>query len=277
MRHANPTVSNGISLARSAGPRIGQPSNNPSKLRAALLPVLLLLASAGCSANRTSVPVTTVLPVAAPTAAPTTTVAPTITTQAPTTTTISARDRILANPAGEVEHSYLLAAGVNSSYARTHSGYSATDVFANCGSEVLAMATGVIDHVRAVDTYVKATDNPALRGGKSVAVLGADGLRYYTSHLDRVDVVSGQEVRAGDIIGTIGMTGDSEACHVHVGLSPLCPQTEWSVRRGVVFPWPYLDAWRKGTPKSPVAEVKTWLTKNVAACEKAAADPNAAD
>jgi peptidoglycan LD-endopeptidase LytH len=191
-----------------------------------------------------------------------------------TTTTL---DRILAAPTEEVEHAYPIAATVTSSYARTHSGYPAADVFAACGSEVLAMATGVVQHVRGTDTYDKKTDNPALRGGKSVSVVGLDGVRYYTSHLDRLDVTVGQPVTAGDVLGTIGLTGDSEACHTHVGISPLCPTSEWSVRRGVIWPWPFFDAWRKGLGKEPLKEITAWLTSHPDACEKAAQDPNAAD
>ena len=194
-----------------------------------------------------------------------------------TTTTVALLDLIMFGPASEVAHSFPIASGVNASYARTHGEYPATDVFAECGSEVLAMATGVVQHVRRVDGYDSKTDNPALRGGKSVSIVGLDGVRYYTSHLDRIDVQVGQRVTAGGTVGTIGLTGDSKACHTHVGLSVLCPQTEWSVRRGVIWPWPYLDAWRKDQPKEPRSEIEDWLGTHGDACAAAAADPNAAD
>ncbi len=202
---------------------------------------------------------------------------PTTTTTTTTTTTIALRKQILAAPTDNIAHSYPLAASVNSSYAHTHGEYPATDVFANCGSEVLAMATGVVVHARSADTYDKKTDNPALRGGKSVAILGGDAVRYYTSHLERIDVSDGQAVTAGDVIGTIGLTGDSEACHTHVGISPWCPSPEWSIKRGAVFPWPYLDAWRKESARSPGTEVRAWLVAHPDACDKASADPHAAD
>jgi peptidoglycan LD-endopeptidase LytH len=201
----------------------------------------------------------------------------TTTSVAATTTTIALLDRILAAPTEEVEHAYPIAAEVTSSYARTHGEYPAADVFAACGSEVHAMATGVVQHVRRDNTYNKKTDNPALRGGKSVSVVGLDGVRYYTSHLDRLDVTVGQPVTAGDVLGTIGLTGDSEACHTHVGFSPLCPTTEWSVRRGVIWPWPFLDAWRKGVEKEPAPDIASWTSTHPDACDKASQDPNAAD
>jgi peptidoglycan LD-endopeptidase LytH len=235
--------------------------------------LVVLVALTACSPNTKQVVAsTTILP-----AVTSTTPAVTTTTVATTTTTVALLDRILAAPVDEVEHAFPIGVGVNASYAHTHGEYPATDVFADCGTEVHAMATGVVEHVRRVDGYDKKTDNPALRGGKSVSVVGLDGVRYYTSHLDRIDVAVGQAVTAGDLLGTIGLTGDSEACHTHVGISPLCPSIEWSVRRGVIWPWPYLDAWRKGLQQSPVAEIRAWSEGHADACAKAAADPNAAD
>ena len=236
--------------------------------------ILVLVALTACAPNTKQVvaSTTTLTAVTSTTPAVTTT-----TSLASTTTTVALLDRILATPADEVEHAFPIAVGVNASYAHTHGEYPATDVFADCGTEVHAMATGAVQHVRRVDEYDKKTDNPALRGGKSISVVGLDGVRYYTSHLDRIDVTVGQAVTAGDVLGTIGLTGDSEACHTHVGISPLCPSTEWSVRRGAIWPWPYLDAWRKGLQKSPVAEIRAWSAGHAEACATAAADPNAAD
>jgi peptidoglycan LD-endopeptidase LytH len=233
--------------------------------------VSVVLASCSSTPNKVVATTTTGAPATSATTISTTTSLPA------TTTTIALLDRILAAPAEGVEHAYPIAADVTSSYARTHGEYPATDVFAACGSEVHAMATGVVQHVRRIDSYDKKTDNPALRGGKSVSVVGLDGVRYYTSHLDRIDVTEGQPVTAGDVLGTIGLTGDSEACHTHVGLSPLCPSTEWSVRRGVIWPWKFLDTWRKGLEKEPAADIAAWLEAHPDACDQAAQDPNAAD
>jgi peptidoglycan LD-endopeptidase LytH len=241
-------------------------------MKSFLLVALVALTACAPNAKQVVASTTTV-----PTVASTTTAVTTTTSLAATTTTVALLDRILAAPTDEVEHAFPIGGGVNASYAHTHGEYPATDVFADCGTEVHAMATGVVQHVRRVDDYDKKTDNPALRGGKSVSIVGLDGVRYYTSHLDRIDVAVGQAVTAGDVLGTIGLTGDSTACHTHVGISPLCPSIEWSVRRGVIWPWPYLDAWRKGLQKSPVAEIRSWSQGHADACAKAATDPNAAD
>jgi peptidoglycan LD-endopeptidase LytH len=254
-------------------PAVGHVGRQRRSRRLQVVSVVVGFVLASCSSASQKAVTTTAPPPRLTVAAPTATTA----TLPATTTTVALLDRILAAPTDEVEHAYPVAADVTSSYARTHSGYPAADVFAACGSEVLAMATGVVQHVRSSDTYDKKIDNPALRGGKSVSVVGLDGVRYYTSHLDRLDVTVGQPVTAGDVLGTIGLTGDSEACHTHVGISPLCPTSEWSVRRGVIWPWPYFEAWRKGLGKEPLKEIAAWLTSHPDSCDKAAQDPNAAD
>jgi len=130
-----------------------------------------------------------------------------------------------------------------------------------------------------VDSWDAAVDNPATRGGRSVAVLGDDGVRYYVAHLDEVDpmLALGTRVEIGQRLGTVGRTGRTSACHLHFGISPPCAGKEWSVRRGVIAPARYLDAWRAGDQLSPADEVATWLVNNPTACADAMADPEAAD
>ena len=76
-----------------------------------------------------------------------------------------------------------------------------------------------------------------------------------TSSSSMAGVEPGVRVDAGAPLGTIGTTGRSSACHVHFGISPPCPEREWSVRRGVVWPYRYLDDWRNGGQASPAEEV----------------------
>ncbi len=138
---------------------------------------------------------------------------------------------------------------------------------------------GVITEVRRVDSWDPGVDNPATRGGRSVTIVGNDGVRYYLSHLDLVDegVTPGSPVVAGQSLGTIGLTGRTSACHVHFGVSPPCPEMEWAVRRGAVEPARYLDAWRDGEQLSPVVEVEEWRAANPDACTDAMSDPFASD
>lgn len=178
-----------------------------------------------------------------------------------------------------VSHSFPVAAGSKVSYAHSHHDYPATDIFTACGSQAVAAVDGVITHVRYEDGYVYKADDPALRGGRSVSILGDDGVRYYSSHFASIDpsIHVGARVRAGDPIAIVGKSGDAGVCHVHFGLSPNCDGPEWAMRRGVVYPWPYLDAWRSGKEFSPVAEIATWSATHAGACAAAMVMPHAAE
>jgi len=92
-------------------------------------------------------------------------------------------------------------------------------------------------------------------------------------------VTVGERVAAGDPLGVMGQTGNARnsACHTHFGISWPCPHTEWAVRRGEIWPWKYLDAWRTGAQTSPVDEVAKAEAANPDACNLAALAPSAGD
>jgi murein DD-endopeptidase MepM/ murein hydrolase activator NlpD len=147
------------------------------------------------------------------------------------------------------------------SYAHTHHDYPASDIIAACGLTAVSPVDGTVLEVTRVDRYQPKVNAGETRGGLSVSILGADGVRYYTSHFSSIDagVEPGARVTAGRPIAKVGRTGDAGACHVHFGLSPACAKTgDWWNRRGVLYPWAYLDAWRAGKQKSPAAEVTAW-------------------
>jgi peptidoglycan LD-endopeptidase LytH len=175
----------------------------------------------------------------------------------------------------DVRHGFVVPAGTNVAYARTHSNYTATDVFAACGTPILSPVDGVITEVRRVDLYDPKVRDPSTLGGRSVAIVGDDGVRYYGSHYDTIDTATepGTRVTVGTKLGTMGRTGDTSVCHLHFGLSPACPGPEWSVRRGVIWPWPYLDAWRNGVNTSPQSEINVWVADNPTACLEAMRNP----
>ncbi len=176
-------------------------------------------------------------------------------------------------PGVQVRHGFPIAAGTNVGYARTHANYTATDIFAACGTPILSPVDGVVSDVRRVDSY--SASNPATFGGRSVAVVGDDGVRYYGSHYDTIEAatVPGARVVAGTRLGTMGKTGDTTVCHLHFGLSIACPGPEWWVRRGIVWPWPYLDAWKAGQNLSPQDEVRRWRAAHPTGCWDAMNDP----
>jgi len=151
----------------------------------------------------------------------------------------------------------------------THSSYPATDIFLPCGSDIVSPVSGTVAHVRRVDSWDPTVDDPATRGGRSVAVVGADGVRYYFAHFRAIDpaIEIGRIVEPGRRLGALGDSGRSSACHLHFGISPDCPGDEWWVRRGVVWPAPYLDDWLRGRQTNPGPEVRAWEAAHPGACD----------
>jgi murein DD-endopeptidase MepM/ murein hydrolase activator NlpD len=154
----------------------------------------------------------------------------------------------------------------NVAYHPTHGKYPATDIFADCGSPVVAVTDGEVLEVSRKDVYVKGSPDGPNNGGLSVSILGDDGVRYYGSHLSRIEggIDPGVRVKAGQRLGDLGKTGNANnVCHLHFGISPPCARTgDWNVRRGVIWPKEYLDSWRKGGKSAPVAQAADWAKKH---------------
>ena len=150
--------------------------------------------------------------------------------------------------------------GCEVDYARAHHDYAATDILSKAGCAFVAPIDGVIDEVNREDTWSGKVNAGITRGGLSVSLIGVDGVRYYGSHLLRVnkDIQPGLAVKAGQRLGSVGSTGSARgtAPHLHFGISWPTPPETWWVRRGVVHPWKYLDAWKAGKDKSPAKEVE---------------------
>ena len=66
--------------------------------------------------------------------------------------------------------------------------------------------------------------------------------RTIYAHLSSTSLTDGTEVRAGDIIGHSGNTGNSTGAHLHFGLYDI-PRSYNNGYRGAVDPLPYLLAW----------------------------------
>ena len=170
-----------------------------------------------------------------------------------------------ATPTRTTKVTYAFPVIGTNSYGHTHHDYPATDIITRCGNKVVAATSGTIINVVAKDTWSAKVNAGATRGGLAVAILGDDGVRYYGSHMSVINasIKVGVRVQTGDSLGKTGDTGDASACHLHFGISPPCAKgSDWWNQRGTIWPWPYLDSWRKGGAKSAVAEIKSWKAKN---------------
>lgn len=144
-------------------------------------------------------------------------------------------------------------------YAHSHHDYPATDILAKAGCKYVATTSGVIDEVNRVDRFNWKTNLGSQRGGLYISLLGDDGVRYYGSHLSKVapGIERGVRVAAGELLGNVGTSGDAKgtAPHVHYGISWPTKGGIWWVRRGELYPWKYLDAWKAGKDSSPAKAI----------------------
>lgn len=92
--------------------------------------------------------------------------------------------------------------GISQQY---HLGHKGIDLRSPLGSNVIAMEDGVVTTVK----YEK------FGYGHHVYINHSATLKTLYAHLDQVFVHSGQQISAGDSIGTIGTTGRSTGPHLH--------------------------------------------------------------
>jgi murein DD-endopeptidase MepM/ murein hydrolase activator NlpD len=129
----------------------------------------------------------------------------------------------------------------------------------------VATISGVVEDVNLKDKWSGKTNLGQDRGGLSVSYIGIDGVRYYGSHLSKVEpgIAPGVQVVAGQKLGEVGSTGSARGTkpHLHFGISYPTKPGDWEIRRGVIWPWKYLDAWRAGENLSPVKAIKRAANK----------------
>ena len=166
----------------------------------------------------------------------------------------------LGSPA-KAEFSYVYpVSGCKTTFPWYHHDYPAADIKARLGCAFVAPIGGVVQDVSRKDRWSGKTNLGQVRGGLSVSILGDDGVRYYGSHLSKVEVgiESGVRVETGQKLGEIGRSGSARGIprpHLHFGISYQTQPGDWEIRRGAIKPWKYLEAWKKGESLSPVKEV----------------------
>jgi murein DD-endopeptidase MepM/ murein hydrolase activator NlpD len=97
------------------------------------------------------------------------------------------------------------------SRGRSHQG---TDIFPGSGNYVYAVVDGRLTG--------RMWDGAGRNAGNAWSLTGADGTRFFYAHLADFapDLRVGSSVRAGQIIGWVGSTGNSSAAHLHFEVRP---------------------------------------------------------
>ena len=131
-------------------------------------------------------------------------------------------------------------------YYDGHDGYD----YALTYEPVAASAPGTVMVADWVDPYCHTCSS-----GLTVEINHGNNLRSYYGHLSRIDVVKGQRVRRGEVIGISGSTGTATGPHLHFGIylvnrsaSPVDPYgwsgsypDPWALDRG--------NLWLSGSPR----------------------------
>ncbi len=98
--------------------------------------------------------------------------------------------------------------------------HSGVDLYVQLGSAVRVAADGIVGYADWSGRY-----------GKLVIVDHGNGMQTYYAHLSAFEVIPGEEIRRGDIVGRSGSTGHATGPHLH-----------YEIRLGgtPVNPYPYL-------------------------------------
>ncbi|MEU8269808.1 M23 family metallopeptidase [Sphaerisporangium sp. NPDC049002] len=154
--------------------------------------------------------------------------------------------------------------GCRISYARKQLVLPKTTIWAGKGCSFVAPVSGTVHEVNTRNRWKSSTDHGADREGRFVSIVGADGVLYFGGHLDTVaqGLKPGMAVSAGQVLGQIGDSGNARGggSNLYFAVSWAAPSKLWWVRRGMVDPWTYLDAWLNGnrtlSPAQQVAAVR---------------------
>lgn len=99
---------------------------------------------------------------------------------------------------------------VEGGYISSHYGYrgkefhTGTDIPRPCNTEIYASAAGTVSKAEWCGGY-----------GRLIVIDHEDGYQTYYAHCNNYNVIAGQEVEQGDIIGYVGTSGRSTGYHLH--------------------------------------------------------------
>ena len=125
----------------------------------------------------------------------------------PTATNVPAPEAPLCPVKGAGKWDFSDSFGTPREGHRSHAG---NDIFAKRGTPVIA---GVDGAIRTVEGG---------RAGIGYYLDGVDGVTYYGAHMNERKVTNGQHVQRGDVIGTVGNTGNASSTptHLHFEIKP---------------------------------------------------------
>jgi murein DD-endopeptidase MepM/ murein hydrolase activator NlpD len=108
---------------------------------------------------------------------------------------------------------------------RKHEG---TDLFNNKGTKIVSVCAGTVEQL-----------GWNRLGGERVGIRGSDGNYYYYAHLDKINsnLYITKQINKGDLLGTMGNTGDAATTpdHLHFGIE--LPNGNW------VNPYSFVKVW----------------------------------
>jgi murein DD-endopeptidase MepM/ murein hydrolase activator NlpD len=113
--------------------------------------------------------------------------------------------------------------------------HDAIDIMAPLGTPVVAAAAGTVEKAFVSE-----------RGGNTLYIRSPDRRTiYYYAHLDRYapGLAESRSVRQGEVIGTVGFSGDANpaAPHLHFEIQPTTPESGWWQHQGSLNPYPLLS------------------------------------
>ena len=224
----------GVGVGRSATPPATVPASGPA---------------GGTAADPTTDPAAE--PTTEPTTEPTPSASPAPTPERQAAERPKGDDPVKVPPPKLSKYTYTFPVkGCKVSYQRKLLVLPKTTIWAKEGCSFVAPVDGVVDEVNLTDTWSPATDAGAAREGRFVTIIGVDGVRYLGGHLSSVadGIKPGTKVKGGQVLGKVGRSGNARDTgpNLYFAISWKTGPAYWWVRRGMVKPWDYLDAWRKG-------------------------------
>ena len=123
---------------------------------------------------------------------------------------------------------------------RTHMG---VDCFASLGTPLVAVESGWIRYATEQSSPYDCSTGAGDGSGNRVSLRGRSGYVYYYGHLDTILVDTDQPVERGQVIGTVGRTGNAACSTAHLHLEVKCGDD------GPPFdPYPVMATWGRITP-----------------------------